>query len=359
MTRQVGALGIVVPARSDAGYAEATVRALLDSADRVAVPVSVILVDDGDNGPLRSLLPGDERLAVVTTREHGPGHARTAGAKAFAEQSRALGVPAGEAWLVSLDADVSLPGDFVGAWIEAIRTSDAGILSAPAFFEPTGDEAPLPADIEAASSWMWSDTDFYEHFVGLVNVGGCNHAVPVEIAKANTWYLQPTRVVDGTRRIVPGDDWDFGLRARMNGWSTQRVGGPVVATSVRRIAADPVGFLAGRSYERPFEPIRGAAPAQRWPPPEPWQAVASRGRARLVAHFLAKPLLAGLAPVGELGWFLGPELSAEWDRLASSAPTWKRGDDWNEFRTALVDLIFAEDVFDWCHRVAAQLSGGR
>lgn len=358
MTRRVSALGVVVPARNDAGYAAATVRSLLDSADRARLPVSVILVDDGDNGPLRSSLPGDERLAVVTSREHGPGRARTAGAKAFFEQTQALGVAAREAWLVSLDADSSIPDEFVGAWVDAIRSGDADILNAPALFEPTGDEAPLLPDVGAASSWMWSDTALYEHFVGLVNVGGCNHAVSVEVAKANTWYLQPTRLVDGTRLIVPGDDWDFGLRARMNGRSTRRVGGPAVTTSVRRIAADPVGFLAGRSYERPFEPIRGVAPSEAWPPDEPWQSVASRGRARLVAHFLAKPLLAGLAPSGELRWFLGPELSAEWDRFAPSAPTWRRGEDWNAFRTALIDLCFTDEVFDWCRRVAVHLAGG-
>jgi Glycosyltransferase like family 2 len=359
MTRRVGALGVVVPARADAGYAAATVEALLRSADRATVPVSVILVDDGDNGPLRSSLPSDERLAVVTTREHGPGHARTAGAKAFAEQSRALGVAAGEAWIVSLDADVSIPDDFVGAWVEAIHSSDVDILGGPAIFAPVGDEAALPDDVEAASGFMWSDTGLYEHFVGLVNVGGCNHAVSVEVARANTWYLQPTALVEGTRRIVPGDDWDFGLRARMNGCTTQRVSQPAVTTSVRRIAADPVGFLAGRSYERPFEPIRGAAVSEGWPPAEPWQAVASRGRARLVAHFLAKPLLAGVAPAGALDWFLGPEFAAEWDKLASSAPGWRRGEDWNEFRTALIDRCFADEVFEWCRRVAMQLSGGR
>lgn len=358
MTRRVGALGVVVPARNDAGYAAATVRALLDSADEATVPVSVILVDDGENGPLRSSLPGDERLVVVTTKEHGPGRARTAGAKAFAEQSRALGVPGGEAWIVSLDADVSLPGDFVGTWVEAIRTNETDILGAPAFFAPVGDEQPLPADVDAASAWMWSDTGLYEHFVGLVNVGGCNHAVSVDVARSNTWYLQPTALVDGTRRIVPGDDWDFGLRARMNGRSTGRVGDPAVTTSVRRLAADPVGFLAGRSYERPFEPIRGVAHSETWPPAEPWHAVASRGRARLVAHFLAKPLLAGLAPTGELDWFLGPELRAEWEKFAPSAPTWRRGEDWNEFRTALIDLCFADQVFDWCRRVAVQIAGG-
>ncbi|MCL2393935.1 MAG: glycosyltransferase [Acidimicrobiaceae bacterium] len=357
MTRRVAALGVVVPARNDAGYAAATVEALLDSADRSTVPVSVILVDDGENGPMRASLPGDERLAVVTTREHGPGHARTAGAKAFAEQARALGVAAGEGWLVSLDADVSLPGDFVGRWVEAIGATDADILGGPAIFAPVGDEAPLPADVEAASEWMWSDTGLYEHFVGLVNVGGCNHAVSIEVARANTWYLQPTAVVEGTRRIVPGDDWDFGLRARMSGWSTGRVREPAVTTSVRRIAADPVGFLAGRSYERPFEPIRGSASPEAWPPAESWQAVSSRGRARLVAHFLAKPLLAGLAPKGELDWFLGPELRAEWEAFARSAPTWQRGADWNAFRTALIDLCFADEVFGWCRQVARRIAG--
>jgi hypothetical protein len=358
MTRHVGALGVVVPSRQDGPYAAATVRVLLRAADRAEIPVSVLLVDDGDNDGFGGGLPDDTRLRILATAEHGPGHARTAGGQAFAEIAESRGVAGQEAWVVSLDADVTLEDDFITGWIDAIASSNADVLGAPAFFGAIGPEAGLVADVEAASAWMWGDTSLYERFVGLVNVGGCNHAVSVAVAEANGWYLQPTQEIDGIPTMVAGDDWDFGLRARMSGWTTARVGGPLVTTSIRRIAADPVGFLAGRSYERPFVPIRGAAAAAAWPPVEPWAEVARRGRARLVAHFLAKPLLAGLPPVGALRWFLGESLSVEFDKLAAPAPKWQRGEDWNDYRTSLIELCFSGEVFGWCERAATQIAGG-
>jgi Glycosyltransferase like family 2 len=358
MTGRVGALGIVVPSRQDGPYAAATVRALLASADRATVPVSVVLVDDGDNGGLAGEIPADARLRIVETVEHGPGRARTAGAQVFTDLAKATGTGTGGAWLVSLDADVSFDADFVTGWIDTIESTVDDVLAAPAFFGAVGAETELAADVEAASSWMWGDTALYERFVGLVNVGGCNHAVSLAVGQEAGWYLQPTQVIGGVRTIVAGDDWDFGLRARMSGATTARVPGPAVTTSSRRIAADPVGFLAGRSYERPFEPIRGVAAATSWPPGEPWSAVARHGRARLVAHFLAKPLLAGIPPTGALEWFLGPPLSVELEKLAAGAPTWQPGQDWNEYRTTLVELCFSDEVFGWCERVARQIAGG-
>jgi Glycosyltransferase like family 2 len=368
MTRQLAALGVVVPARQDGAYAASTVRALLASADALAaagvtVPVTVVLVDDGGNDDFGSQtggLPDDARLAVATTTEHGPGHARTAGAQAFADRLAGTApgvVRPGEPWIVSLDVDVVIGADFLARWVAAIETSSADVLGAPAHFGPIGTETSLAPDVEAASTWMWGDTGLYAHFAGLVNVGGCNHAVPLAVCRANSWYLQPTQVVDGAERIVAGDDWDFGLRARLSGFTTTRVPGPVVTTSTRRIAADPVGFLAGRSYERPFEPIRGDADPTAWPPAESWAAVAGHGRARLVAHFLAKPLLAGLPSLGALGWFLGPELDAELDKLLVDTPAWRPGQEWNSYRTELVERCFSDEVFGWCSRVALRIAG--
>lgn len=351
-------LGVMVPAHADGGYAKATAEALVRSAEGSDVAVAIVVVDDGDNGDLQSTLPADERVVLVKTEERGPGTARTKGAISVAELASARGVGEEQAWLVSLDADVSLDEGFVASWVEAIRSSEGDILSGPSHFVALGDEPSLSEDAEAASSWMWSDTSLYERFVGVVNLGGCNHAVSLRDCIDNSFYLQPTTELSGRKVLVAGDDWDFGLRARMRGRTIRRVGSPLVKTSSRRIASDPVGFLAGRIYEGPFGPVRTVTPDASWPPAETWSSIALRGRARLVAHFLLKPILAGLRPQGSLAWFIGDELASELEKLRAVAPKWEPTSDWNAFRSALIELIFEEEPFDWCSRVAQKLAGG-
>jgi GT2 family glycosyltransferase len=354
--RTVERLGVVVPARRDGKNAAATARALLASAERVSIPVTVIIVDDGDNEGFGDGLPDDQRLLVASTTEHGPGFARSAGVSAFADHVGTSGSSPEKAWVVSLDADVHLGEEFIPAWLAGIEQKTEDILCAPAHFGALTGERELNREVQVASSWMWADTSLYESLVGVVNVGGCNHAVSLAVCLANGSYLQPTTGAGKDRTIVAGDDWDFGLRARLSLFSIGRVDAPVVVTSTRRLVADPVGFLAGRSYERPFEPIRDASSSQAWPPEEPWNAIAARGRARLAAHFLAKPLFAGIAPEGPLDWFLGKTLFAELLRLSENAP--QRDSDWNVFRSELIDFLFEEEVFAYCGRISQHLSGG-
>ena len=357
MSARPDLLGVVVPARLDGAFAKRTAGALLSSADAGAPDTIVVIVDDGDNEGFDGGLPVDERLVVATTDDHGPGHARTAGARAVAGIAARRGVVPANAWVISLDADVVLDDAFLSRWATTITASEADVLGAPAHFGPVSGEAPLLDDVLAASGWMWHDTSLYERFVGLVNLGGCNHAVSLETARANGWYRQPTGTIDGVEQIVAGDDWDFGLRARMAGFEVARVDGPAVVTSMRRIAADPVGFLAGRSYERAFLPVRGSPDGSSWPPEEAWVDVARRGRARLVAHFLLKPLLAGIEPSGELAWFLGPRLTGELESLRARAPKLEGEERWNAYRTALVSMLFEPETFGWCERVAARIAG--
>jgi len=354
--RTVEHLGVVIPARRDGKNAAATTRALLASADRVSLPVTVVVVDDGDNEGFGDGLPDDPRLIVASTTEHGPGFARSAGVSAFAERVAAFDTSPERSWVVSLDADVRLGEEFIPTWLAGIEQSSEDILCAPAHFGALTGESELNGDVQTASSWMWADTSLYERMIGVVNVGGCNHAVSLAVCSANGSYLQPTIGVDGARSIVAGDDWDFGLRARMSRFSIGRVDAPVVVTSTRRLVADPVGFLAGRSYERQFEPIRDTPSTHAWPPEEPWNEIAARGRARMAAHFLAKPLFAGVTPEGPLEWFLGKSLLEELVRLSEHAPRWDS--DWNVFRSELIDFLFDEEVFAYCGRISQHLSGG-
>ncbi len=354
MSRRVDRIGVIIPARHDGENAQRLVTAVLRSADEVADIVTVILADDGENGHFGTGLPDDPRLLVATTTEHGPGYARAAGVRLFAEQTREFREE--HCWVISLDADVTIPDDFLTSWLGQITTSSAELLTAPAHFGSVNGEPLLTDDVNAASAWMWSDTTFYERFVGVVNLGGSNHAISLACYNAVGGYLQPTAELEGRQVLVAGDDWDFGLRARLRGYAIERVEAPLVIASTRRIAADPVGFLSGRTYEGIFAPVPTDGASEPWPPSEPWNSVVTRGRARIFAHFLLKPLLAGLKPLGAIEWFVGRELSDELAAILDRSPVLDI--DWNEFRTTLIGMIFGDDVFSFCRRAAAQLTGG-
>jgi len=355
---KAGLAGVVVPAHADGRFARETVTSLLEAVEVAGRAAVVILVDNGDNDGFDGGLPSDSRLLVVETSKQGPGYARTAGAKALGAYAAARNVSADETWLVSLDADVSIEADFLLSWLELIEAAEAEILVAPALFAALGGEAALATDVASASEWMWKDTALWERFVGVVNVGGCNHAVSLATCSALSYYLQPTEQLAGQSVLVAGDDWDFGLRARLLGKSIARVNAPLVRTSSRRIALNPTDFLAGHAYEHGFEPVRDVSAGPTWPPEERWSAIAKRGRARLVAHFLLKPLLAGVPVDGALSWFLGTELADGLDQLVSRLARWTPEVEWNEYRGELLRFIFSEDVFGWCSAAAQQVSGG-
>jgi hypothetical protein len=265
-------------------------------------------------------------------------------------------VPLETAWIVSLDADVALAPGFLADWVVTIGASDADVLCGPSHFVALPGETPLLEDVRAAGAWLWGHTAWFERFAGVVNVGGCNHAVRASVCEANDHYVQPYVMHFDVAHAVAGDDWDFGLRARLRGFRVERVSGPDCLTSARRIARDPAGFLAGSTYEGPFLSVFEIEPQPTWPPSEGWPALADRGRARLAAHFLLKPALAGLALAPSLRWFLGDALfgriRALEDVTSPSAST-----DWVGFRAALIERIFRPDVFDLARQAARRLSG--
>jgi GT2 family glycosyltransferase len=348
-------LGVLIPAHRDGARARDAVRALLAGVERAEVPVTIVVADDGGNDGFAGGLPADPNVRVVEVARRGPGHARTAASRSLVEGWRGRGVPLDDAWIVSLDADVDVAFDFLEAWTDVLARAEADVLCAPAHFAALPGEPPLLEDVRAASAWLWSHAAWFERFVGVVNVGGCNHAVRASVCDAVDHYLQPVETVDGVEHVVPGDDWDFGLRARLRGFRVERVPGPECLTSARRIARDPAGFLAGWTYEGPFRSVLEIEHRPAWPPREDWPTLADRGRTRIAAHFLLKPLLAGLPPEPSLRWFLG---DAMWERvLGLERPAVPASGDWVEFRRTLVARLFEPEVFDLAGRVARRLSG--
>jgi hypothetical protein len=356
VTNPVDRFGVLVPAHRDGAAARTLVLDLLAAADTAAQPVTLVIADNGGNGDLAAELPRDERLHVVDVAARGPGYARSAAAENLVARFQQQGAALDRAWLVSLDADTRLEPEFLTRWTETIQAASADVLSGPSFFAPIEGGYAMPPDADAASGWLWNMTGFCEHFVGLVNVGGCNHAVRASVCAANDYYVQPTQTVDGQVRMVPGDDWDFGLRARLRGFVVERANAPTCLTSARRLAADPADFIAGRAYEKPFEPVSAPTAAPVWPPAEEWPTMVDTGRARIVAHFLMKAVLAGLPVADTLRWFLGEPL---WHELCAAAavppPTEAHG--WVDYRTELIARLFEPATFDLARRIGRRLGG--
>jgi hypothetical protein len=353
--RRIEALGVVIPAREDGDNARRLATTLAAQAGASNCPVVVVVADNGDNGDLSDLAE-EEGIEVVEVPTPGPGYARSAGALAVADFAGRVGADPAASWLVSLDADVEVPAGFLESWCSVIGASSAKVISGPSHFAALSGDVELARDVEVVGGWLWGDTALYEHLVGVVNVGGANHAVELASGAANSWYLQPTELRDSEQVIVPGDDWDFGLRARVGGIAVERSSAPLVLTSNRRIAADPVAFLTGRTYERPFVPVREVPVDRRWPPEQDWRSIAWRFRARLVAHFLLKPLLAGIALPEHFDWFCPGELGAAFEAVISRRPSYDG--DWNAFRGKILEMCFEEETFELCGRVALHLSGG-
>jgi hypothetical protein len=353
--REIDALGVVIPSRRDGIRVQRLITRLLEEAARLPHRILVVLADDGENGTFGDGLPESDRLLVTHSQAVGPGAARARGTQCFSDYLSTVAARPTHSWIVSLDADVEIPADFLATWWKAISSSTAEILSAPAHFGAGPGETPLREEVDALGSWLWSDTFLYERFLGIVNLGGSNHAISLERCAWLGGYLQPTAIIDGERALVAGDDWDFGLRARIAGYMIEPTPAPVVIASPRRIVADPVGFLAGRSYEGTFAPVSERGPKNLWPPTEPWNEIAGRGRARIVAHFLLKPLIVGIEPTGTLEWLIGDTLSHEVQEVIHRAPP--TGGEWNEYRTQLIAYLFTEEIFALCGRIAQYLAG--
>jgi hypothetical protein len=189
--------------------------------------------------------------------------------------------------VLSCDADNLVGTEHVDAWKSALANAGPEALVTGSYaFEGDPMAELVGGDIVAAA---WSETvRWCEDIVGVVNPTGANHAVRLDALESVGWYQQPTSNVAGSGVVVAGDDWDLGVRLRIEGASTRRV--PILATtSPRRFLADPSGYLTGTAHDGEFRRVEAANGAPLGSLPRPTQV-----RARAVSHFLLKPVLLGL-----------------------------------------------------------------
>ncbi|MFN0028354.1 MAG: glycosyltransferase family 2 protein [Acidimicrobiales bacterium] len=263
---------------------------LVDDASTDATPH---LVDQAATHPqivahhvqLRS--PGGARSAGVALATEPPHHAEPACAPACAPASSGQ-LPR---WIITTDADVSLPGDWVARWAEALARAEpdeaVGALN--------GEEdqhhllAPFPraSRLSAAFGTVAARA---EALVGVTNLNGVNHAVRLEAYHCCGPYLQPTAPGPYGPQHLAGEDWDLGIRLRLAGYRIDPVA-VAVADRGRRLLADLRAYLDGSAYEGPFRRVVGQqAPVDLGA--EEVRALWSASQQRALRHFYAKPLLA-------------------------------------------------------------------
>jgi hypothetical protein len=347
-------IGVIVPVHADAEAAQSLLTQLM-ALRNTPIPVEIVFVDNGGNGDLAGIMAGHDGVTCLTENQRGPGCARSAAVHWLVKKWTDQQLDLAECWIVSLDADAEIGPDFLSEWEATIMGSKAALVAVGAHLHPLRGEERPPEAVMTAARWLWDFTTRCEELIGVVNIGGCNHAVRADVCIELGAYIQPIQEsADGQRSVVAGDDWDFGLRARMRGYEIARSSRPHCRTSSRRLAEDPVGFLTGRVYEGPFRPVVGNQ-GKTWPPHESWADIAGPATARLAAHFLLKPLVCGVALNPGAGWFLSTVIQDDVAALMKTAPRYEG--DWLAFRSELMQFIFQPAAKKISMRLAAQLQG--
>ena len=352
LNNEVEQIGITIPARRDAKRAVQLAQQLSQQI-AMETPTEIVVVDNGDNPGIdeANSLPG---VSVVCEPKLGPGNARSAGLqKHLARWSNSHDLE--RCWIVSLDADAAVSADYIATWVDSIRKTHAPLIAGHSIFSELAGGHSIPESLEVASRWAWEIAGRCEDLIGVVNVGGCNHVVRADVAHDLGGYNQPfARGPNGDVELLAGDDWDFGLRARISGVETARVHQPTCLTSNRRLACDPVGFLTGACYEGAFAPVERYS-TQEWPPIESWPSIKKRSAVRLVGHFLVKPAMCGIPLEAKAQWLLGEDLEKELEIIESRSVSAR--ETWNDRRSDLIVELFSPAAIDLAGRIVRRLQG--
>lgn len=286
-------IGVVIPALNEVERLPRLLAALEPGLDADDV---VVIVDNGSSDgtvvALRDLEANRSWLSVLRENRRGPGSARGCGAAhLLASWSGKLD----HRWVLSCDADTEPDRDHLDAWRRHLESSEADLVTGSYRF---AEQAIAHIRVAGTALQTFGATvRVCEDHIGVVNPTGANHAVRASSYARIGGYQQPwsTRVADRPR-IVAGDDWDLGVRARLAGLAVERVDHRVVV-SARRFLADPAGYLTGASHDGPFVRVE----ATEAPRPLPDLTTLVRATtARAVLHFLLKPLLLGIGGIGPI-----------------------------------------------------------
>jgi glycosyltransferase involved in cell wall biosynthesis len=228
-------VGIVVPARDEAELVGRCVASILRAALPAGVERWIVVVADGcadQTAPLaaRAL---DRSGEIVSLDARRVGAARRAGAQAAVTRFRGAGRAMDRVWLLSTDADSTVPHGWIDTYVEqaeAGAVAVAGSVSVEGFDEH-------PPGVERAYRDQYAARADGSHS----HVHGANLGVRADA------YLD----VGGWHRLATGEDHDLWRRLRARDHPLLSTIEAPVLTSGRRLGRAPEGFagLLGRLGE--------------------------------------------------------------------------------------------------------------
>lgn len=250
-------VALVIPCHQEEQHLPALLEAVEAQVVGVHTDWTVVLVDDSSTDGTASLIDAAaEQHPGVIHALHGhygsPGAARSAGV-ALARMHAALQ----PRWLLSIDADVELPGAWAATWEADLAVVDA--LDDVGAVNGGEEQDHLLVDLPVARRAMAALGHVVrtsEAVVGVTNLNGVNHAVRMSAYDTCGPYRQPTAPGPHGQLQLAGEDWDLGLRLRLAGYRVAD-SSAVVLDRGRRLLADPLAYASGHAYEGPFTRVVG------------------------------------------------------------------------------------------------------
>ncbi|MDH4365997.1 MAG: glycosyltransferase family 2 protein [Acidimicrobiia bacterium] len=287
-------VAVLLPCHNEARFVPSLLDSLLPQVESQP-GWQVVAVDDASTDATGTRLDRaaatNPKMAVIHGRFGSPGGARTAAASSLTVLAPPSAHHTMPGWLLTTDADVELPDDFVAGWAARLAELDGDEgVGAVNGGEAQGHHFDGLPNAAAASGAFGRAAARAEAAVGVVNLNGVNHAVRTAAYLTAGPYLQPTALGPHGEVNLAGEDWDLGVRLRLAGWRIEEC--PVtVRDRGRRLLADVHAYLSGEAYEGAFTRIEAVGPPTDLSP-ETATEVADATVDRVLVHFFFKIILA-------------------------------------------------------------------
>ncbi len=155
-------IGVVLPAHDEESLIAAALRALAVAAERVAVPVHVVVVLDTCRDRTAEFVAGADASGLVSLESTVVDATRVGEARRAGVERLLHALPVAGTWLATTDADSTVPA----GWFERQLAHAAGGAAAIAGTVAVSDWSGLPATVERAYRERYLAMDGHRHVHG-------------------------------------------------------------------------------------------------------------------------------------------------------------------------------------------------
>lgn len=305
---------IVIPALNEAAYIEHALATIFTSVHVLDNPYlfEIYIVDngstDGTPGIVKNFIKKHDNCYLLSEKLRGIGYARNTGVRFGLQRDLSRAKKQHDTfWIISTDADVSVPKEWLQRWLMLFDIYRKGIIAGRNTFPVNLQEAyPNAAYV---MKYIGRKIDIAEKIFGAINTNGNNMAIDKSTYAVIGPFQQPSIILSsGKKANLAGEDWDIGTRARIMG-KTVYINDLPVVLSDRRFRSDPKKFLEGIAYEVKFLKVNASVhkPDIKYSEIEAFVHIATH---RQCMHNIEKPILASpnLLKEPAVKYFLGKQL---------------------------------------------------